>query len=63
VGGHAGAEVVATGTPEEIAAEVARRTKTLMRQAEIGVKAGRLLIRCKVAKHFTLKIYTFVFFC
>jgi len=40
----------------KLAAEVARRTKTPMKQAEIGVKAGKLLGRYKVAKHFSLKI-------
>jgi transposase len=40
----------------KLAAEVARRTKTPMKQSEIGVKAGKLLGRYKVAKHFTLKI-------
>lgn len=40
----------------KLAAEVGRRTKTPMKQSEIGVKAGRLLGRYKVAKHFALKI-------
>ena len=40
----------------KLAAEVARRTKTPLKQAEIGVKAGKLLGRYKVAKHFALKI-------
>jgi transposase len=40
----------------KLAAEVARRTKTPMKQAEIGVKAGKLLGRYKAAKHFTLTI-------
>jgi len=36
--------------------EVARRTKTPMKQSDIGVKAGKILGRHKVAKHFILKI-------
>ncbi len=40
----------------KLAAEVGRRTKTPMKQSEIGVKAGKLLGRYKVAKHFALKI-------
>jgi transposase len=40
----------------KLAAGVARRTKTPMKQAEIGVKAGKILGRYKVAKHFALKI-------
>lgn len=40
----------------KLAAEVARRTKTPMKQSEVGVKAGKLLGRYKVAKHFMLKI-------
>ena len=35
---------------------VARRTRRPMKQAEIGIKAGKILGRYKVAKHFTLKI-------
>jgi transposase len=37
-------------------AEVKRRTKTLLGKAEIGVKAGRVLGRFKMGKHFTLTI-------
>lgn len=40
----------------KLAKEVARRKKKLMRQSEIGVKAGKILGRYKVGKHFTLKI-------
>lgn len=40
----------------QLSAQVARRTRTPMRQAEIGVKAGKILGRYKVAKHFALKI-------
>jgi transposase len=40
----------------KLAAQVARRTKTPMKQAEIGVKAGKLLGQYKVAKHFALQI-------
>lgn len=40
----------------KLAQAVARRTRTPMKQAEIGVKAGKILGRYKVAKHFTLKI-------
>jgi transposase len=36
--------------------EVSRRTRRPMKQAEIGIKAGKILGRYKVAKHFTLKI-------
>lgn len=41
----------------KLAAEVARRTKTPMKQADIGLKAGKLLGRYKMAKHYTLKIH------
>ena len=37
-------------------AEVKRRTKTPLGKAEIGVKAGRVLGRFKMGKHFTLTI-------
>lgn len=40
----------------KLAQEVARRTRTPLKQSEIGVKAGKILGRYKVAKHFTLKI-------
>jgi transposase len=36
--------------------EVARRTKKPLSRADIGIKAGRLLGRFKMAKHFTLSI-------
>jgi transposase/ribosomal protein L35 len=36
--------------------EVARRTKTPMEQSKIGLKAGKILGRYKVGKHYTLKI-------
>jgi transposase len=39
-----------------IAAEVARRTKTPLKKAEIGVKAGKVLNQYKVGKHFALSI-------
>jgi hypothetical protein len=39
-----------------IAAEVGRRTKTPLRKAEIGVKAGKVLNKYKVGKHFALSI-------
>ncbi len=41
----------------QLSAQVARRTRTPMKPAEIGVKAGKILGRYKVAKHFTLKIH------
>jgi hypothetical protein len=41
--------------------EVKRRTKTPLGKAEIGVKAGRILGRFKMAKHFTLTIADGVF--
>jgi transposase len=40
----------------KIAAEVARRTKTPLRAAEIGVKVGKAVNRFKVGKHFVLDI-------
>jgi transposase len=40
----------------QLAKEVARRTKTPMKQSEIGVKAGKILGRYKVGKHFVLSI-------
>lgn len=40
----------------KLARAVARRKKKLMKQSEIGVKAGKILGRYKVGKHFTLKI-------
>ena len=39
-----------------IAAQVARRTKTPLQRAEIGVKAGKVLNKHKVGKHFALTI-------
>ena len=39
-----------------IAAEVNRRTKTPLTKAEIGVKAGKVLNKYKVGKHFALAI-------
>jgi len=39
-----------------LAREVARRTKTPLTAAKIGVKAGRIINRYKVAKHFQLSI-------
>jgi ribosomal protein L35 len=42
-------------------AEVRRRTKTPFGKAEIGVKAGRILGRFKMGKHFTLTIADGVF--
>ena len=44
-----------------IETEVKRRTKKPLGKAEIGVKAGRVLGRFKVAKHFTLSIADGVF--
>jgi transposase len=41
--------------------EVKRRTKTPLGKAEIGVKAGRVLGRFKMGKHFTLTIADGVF--
>jgi len=46
---------------ERLAAEVKRRTKTPLGKAEIGVKAGRVLGRFKMGKHFTLTIADGVF--
>ena len=39
-----------------IAAEVQRRTKTPLKKAEIGMKAGKVLNKYKVGKHFALSI-------
>lgn len=44
-----------------IAAEVKRRTRTPLTAAEIALKAGRVVNRFKVAKHFTLTIADGVF--
>jgi len=44
-----------------LARQVARRTKRPMSQAEIGLKAGRIADRFKVAKHFELRIEAGVF--
>jgi transposase len=41
---------------EQVAAEVARRTRKTMTAAEIGVKVGKIINRHKVGKHFTLTI-------
>ena len=41
---------------ERLSREVKRRTKTPLGKAEIGVKAGRILGRFKMAKHFRLTI-------
>jgi hypothetical protein len=51
-------------TEEELAKvqrAVARRTKTPMTEAEIGVKVGRVINRYKVAKHFEVAIGTNAF--
>ena len=40
----------------KIAREAARRTQTLLSDAELGLKAGRIVNRFKVAKHFKLHI-------
>lgn len=40
----------------KLATQVARRTKTPMNEAEIGLRAGRILGRYKVGKHFKLNI-------
>lgn len=40
----------------KLAQAVARRTRTPMKQSEIGVKAGKILGHYKVAKHFALNI-------
>lgn len=45
----------------KIAAEVKRRTRTPLKQAEIALKAGRILNRFKVGKHFVLTIADGVF--
>ena len=45
----------------KIAAQVKRRTRTPLRQAEIALKAGKVLNRYKVAKHFSLTIADGVF--
>jgi transposase len=41
---------------ERIAKEAARRTKKPLTQAELGIKAGKVLGRYKMGKHFTLTI-------
>lgn len=41
---------------EKLRAQVARRTRKPLSAAEIGVKAGRLINKYKVAKHFALEI-------
>ena len=45
----------------KLAAQVARRTKKPMGKAEIGVKAGQIIGRYKMAKHFELVIEEGVF--
>ena len=45
----------------KIAAEVKRRTRTPLGEAEIALKAGKVLNRYKVAKHFSLTIADGVF--
>ena len=45
----------------KIAAEVQRRTRTPLKQTEIALKAGKVLNRFKVAKHFALTIADGVF--
>ena len=45
----------------KIAAEVKRRTRTPLGEAEIALKAGRVLNRYKVGKHFSLTIADGVF--
>ena len=44
-----------------IAAQVGRRTRTPLRETEIALKAGKVLNRYKVAKHFSLTIADGVF--
>jgi hypothetical protein len=46
---------------ERIAASVARRTNKPLSAEQIGVKVGRVIDRCKVAKHFEWTIETGVF--
>ena len=46
---------------EKIVRQVARRTRTPLAAAEIGQKAGRVIARYKVAKHFQLTIADGVF--
>ena len=46
---------------DKLAGQVARRTKRTMKQAEIGLKAGRCINRFKMAKHFDLVIEDGVF--
>jgi transposase len=45
----------------KLAAQVARRTRTPLRKDEIGLKAGRILDRHKMAKHFEVVIEDGVF--
>lgn len=45
----------------KIAAEVSRRTRTPLKQTEIALKAGKVLNRFKVGKHFALTIADGVF--
>jgi transposase len=45
----------------KIAAEVKRRTRTPLREADIALKAGKALNRYKVGKHFSLTIANSVF--
>lgn len=44
------------GDLERIRREVERRTNTPLTRAEIGIRAGRVLFRCKMGKHFKLTI-------
>ena len=41
---------------QKIAAEVRRRTKTPLKASALGLKAGKIINRFKMAKHFQLKI-------
>jgi len=41
---------------KKLSREVSRRTRTILSAAEIGMKAGRIINKYKVAKHFTLDI-------
>lgn len=50
-----------TGDPTTVPDQVARRTKKPMGKAEIGVKAGQIIGRYKMAKHFELVIEEGVF--
>ena len=41
---------------EAITQQVARRKKKILRKEEIALKGGRVVNRCKMAKHFELTI-------